>query len=112
MRTYAVILPPDDVRADVARALTEVGPLAPGVSWRPSDRLQVRLAYFGNLGQMETAAVRSTLTQITAALATFESAAWIADEMTLVRMLPGGADVPDVWEQVERYPFTATADAQ
>lgn len=189
MRTYAVIVPPADVRADVARALTDVGPLAPGVSWRPSDRLQVRLAYFGNLGQMETAAVRSTLTQIsawcpplslqlrgavavpdperaeeialemtgdvaelislaqtippqvqrqglfldrrsfrarmtiasggpfdarpvTAALATFESAPWIADEMTLVRMLPGGADVPDVWEQVERYPFTATADAQ
>lgn len=189
MRTYAVILPPDDVRADVARALTEVGPLAPGVSWLPSDRLQVRLAYFGNLGQMETTAVRTTLTEIsawcpplslqlhgatavpdperaeeialemtgdvaelislaqtippqvqrqglfldrrsfrarmtiasggpfdaravTAALATFESAAWTAEEMTLMRMLPGGADIPDVWEQVERYRFTATPDGQ
>ena len=47
-----------------------------------------------------------------AALATFESASWTADFMSLVRMLPGGADVPDVWEQVERYSFTATADAE
>lgn len=189
MRTYAVILPPADVRADVTRIQSEVGSLAPGVTWRASDRLQVRLAYFGNLGQVETTAVRTTLTQIAAwcpplslqlrgatavpdperaeeialeitgdvaelislaqtippqvqrqglfldrrsfrarltiatggpfdarsviaALATFESVPWKADEMTLVRILPGGADIPDVWEQVERYPFTASPDAE
>jgi 2'-5' RNA ligase len=49
---------------------------------------------------------------VIAALATFESVPWKADEMTLVRILPGGADIPDVWEQVERYPFTASPDAE
>ena len=42
-----------------------------------------------------------------AALATYQGLPWIADDMHVVRWVPGGDDEDDGWEDVERYKFTA-----
>lgn len=43
----------------------------------------------------------------TSQLATYQGVPWVADEMRVVRWVPGGVGEPDDWETVEGYPFTA-----
>ncbi len=45
--------------------------------------------------------------QATSRLAGFSGIGWQADEMRIVRWVPGGAGGPDDWETVDSYRFTA-----
>ncbi len=186
MRLYALITPPPHVVADLAVAVEQATQVAPHVPWMPRHLWHLRLAYFGNLGLGEAAAVKETLTEIgrycpplslrmagveavpnddqastlqvglagdidelwslanaipalvqkhglfldrrsfrasitiahetiapfdardaAAALATYNGVPWVADDLRVVRWVPGSDGAADEWADVERYAFTA-----